>query len=128
MSGGGLKKIIFHYVGWFAALAFTWYAVRCWAEVRSLGFGGVSAVKAVCATFICSILWIDILIMEKRRRRLISQDALKVACSKCGYDLRGAPVPRCPECGCLRGFDKTAEELGIELPARSTDAEDHGAG
>lgn len=35
-------------------------------------------------------------------------------CMKCGYDLRGTDIPRCPECGCLRGFDKTPEELGIE--------------
>ena len=55
-----------------------------------------------------------------------SQDPLKIPCSKCGYDLRGTPVPRCPECGCLRGFDKTAEELGIESTRRLTGVDDHG--
>lgn len=34
-------------------------------------------------------------------------------CRKCGYDLRGLTLPRCPECGSLWGFKKTAEELGI---------------
>jgi hypothetical protein len=31
----------------------------------------------------------------------------------CGYDLSGLPLPRCPECGRLAGFDKTIEELEL---------------
>ncbi len=38
----------------------------------------------------------------------------KISCLNCGYDLRETPVPRCPECGYLKGFNKTAEELGID--------------
>jgi hypothetical protein len=34
-------------------------------------------------------------------------------CVKCGYDLQGLTLPRCPECGCLVGFDKTLTELGL---------------
>ena len=37
----------------------------------------------------------------------------RVRCLKCGYDLRGLTLPRCPECGCAIGFDKTFAELGI---------------
>jgi len=43
--------------------------------------------------------------------KLNAQDAMKDLCANCSYDLRGTPVPRCSECGCLRGFDKTPEEL-----------------
>jgi hypothetical protein len=34
-------------------------------------------------------------------------------CAKCGYSLVGLMVPRCPECGCLIGFDQTVDELGL---------------
>ena len=34
-------------------------------------------------------------------------------CSECGYSLRGIEPIRCPECGCVVGFDKTFEQLGV---------------
>lgn len=34
-------------------------------------------------------------------------------CLRCGYSLQGLTVPRCPECGALRGFKQRFEELGI---------------
>ena len=34
-------------------------------------------------------------------------------CHRCGYNLTGLSAPRCPECGCAIGFDKTFEELGL---------------
>ena len=34
-------------------------------------------------------------------------------CRRCGYNLTGLSAPRCPECGCVIGFDKTFEELGL---------------
>ncbi len=49
----------------------------------------------------------------KRRQR--AKDLMnRATCQRCGYDLRGLEVPRCPECGALRGFTKTAAEMGIE--------------
>jgi len=45
-------------------------------------------------------------------------------CRRCGYSLRGLAVPRCPECGCLYGFEQSIEELGIreeELHERHVD-------
>ena len=35
-------------------------------------------------------------------------------CGQCGYDVRGLDIPRCPECGCAFGFDRTFEELGLD--------------
>lgn len=37
----------------------------------------------------------------------------EVRCAKCGYDLRGLTIPRCPECGTLRGFDVPLDQLGL---------------
>jgi len=34
-------------------------------------------------------------------------------CQRCGYDMTALPKKRCPECGALTGFTKSAEELGI---------------
>ncbi len=36
-----------------------------------------------------------------------------IRCLRCGYRLQGLTVPRCPECGTLRGFKQSFEELGI---------------
>jgi len=34
-------------------------------------------------------------------------------CANCGYPLKGLDIPRCPECGALRGFKKPLTELGL---------------
>jgi|GEM_PF-4482547 len=63
-----------------------------------------------------------------RSHRLSSLNEAKLSltglCEHCGYDLRGTRIPRCPECGCLRGFDTSANELGVtEDELRSTKGE-----
>ena len=51
------------------------------------------------------------------RRRLAairrSHAEESVRCWQCGYDVHGLDIPRCPECGCAFGFDRTFEELGL---------------
>lgn len=34
-------------------------------------------------------------------------------CAGCGFDMQGQPIPRCPECGALRGFTVSLDELGL---------------
>jgi len=34
-------------------------------------------------------------------------------CANCGYPLKGLEIPRCPECGALRGFKRPLHELGL---------------
>ncbi len=34
-------------------------------------------------------------------------------CANCGYDLTGLDLPRCPECGALRGFCVPLDQLGL---------------
>lgn len=41
-------------------------------------------------------------------------EELSLRC-ECGYLQAGLPIPRCPECGRVVGFDATAQELGLTL-------------
>ncbi len=43
-------------------------------------------------------------------RRTCNDD---LACARCGYGLRGLELPRCPECGTLRGFTVPLQDLGL---------------
>ena len=48
------------------------------------------------------------------RRKLIQRDHDRATiCKRCGYDMRGLLMPRCPECGTLRGFSVPLDELGV---------------
>lgn len=49
----------------------------------------------------------------RRRFRKIDRAVEKIICLRCGYDARGNPTLVCPECGCLSGFTKSIQELGI---------------
>ncbi len=51
--------------------------------------------------------------MEKTRddiRRAKDSGAL---CAGCGYNMEGQTIPRCPECGALRGFTTSVDQLGL---------------
>ena len=41
------------------------------------------------------------------------EDGDRPVCAKCGYSLAGLELPRCPECGALRGFNVPLEALGL---------------
>ena len=34
-------------------------------------------------------------------------------CAGCGYNMEGQAIPRCPECGALRGFTTSVDQLGL---------------
>ena len=34
-------------------------------------------------------------------------------CAGCGYNMEGQAIPRCPECGALRGFTTPVDQLGL---------------
>jgi len=51
-----------------------------------------------------------------RRKRASPQRV----CDRCGYDLSQNTIPRCPECGAMAGFQKSAEELGIDREVNFT--------
>lgn len=48
-----------------------------------------------------------------RRFEARAQAIRRLEQCKCGYDLKGLDVARCPECGRVIGFDATPEELGL---------------
>lgn len=55
------------------------------------------------------LIWSGFLIRTLRRPRALMTEA----CLRCGYDLTNLCLPRCPECGALTGFRRSASELGI---------------
>jgi hypothetical protein len=70
-----------------------------------------------------------VVVRAMRRRRAVRRprDAPPVRCDRCGYPLEGLPLPRCPECGALRGFTVPIEALGIredELRTRRAEKSD----
>ncbi len=46
-------------------------------------------------------------------RHAQSEKSDKLVCSNCGYDLSHLELPRCPECGALRGFRVPLDQLGL---------------
>ena len=69
-----------------------------------------TAALLVVIAFVQWMVVLRRLIVRTSPRRKIGDDA----CRRCGYVLRGLAMKRCPECGALLGFTKSAEELGIE--------------
>jgi hypothetical protein len=62
---------------------------------------------------IAAFVVIGLLLVRRRLLRLLRpREGPRERC-RCGYDLRGIQVPRCPECGRVIGFDKTFAELGV---------------
>src|SRR5262249_45367691 len=48
--------------------------------------------------------------MGRRNRK---DDVEPIRCHGCGYDLTSLDLPRCPECGALRGFKVPLTDLGL---------------
>ena len=62
-----------------------------------------------------------------RGRGKSASEPEEIKCSKCGYSLHGLEIPRCPECGALRGFRVPLEQLGLteEEVRRGSDRRRH---
>jgi hypothetical protein len=107
-------------VGVFAVAAGCLYGFLAWQ-----GWGGSARLLGL-QWFLPSALVIvagmsGLFELRDRRRRMKNREAdprkaaaeLEVRCLKCGYILRGLEIPRCPECGTLRGFKVSMEQMGI---------------
>lgn len=76
---------------------------------RTLGFGGPAWFWTCLFGFVPAVAMIR---RPSRRRELRRKLGL---CVKCGYDLRGLPEPRCPECGTqIMGWSAAASPPGSE--------------
>lgn len=60
-------------------------------------------------------LWVGVRAWRRcaARREHEEQAAPAVRCDACGYVISGLELPRCPECGALRGFKVPLDQLGI---------------
>ncbi len=77
-------------------------------------FRTANSVMFVSIAFGAFVLLVTLLRYRRRRRALQARrDREALACAKCGYPLEGLPVPRCPECGTLRGFTVGIDDLGL---------------
>jgi hypothetical protein len=70
-----------------------------WASI----FGGIA--------FGVALFGVRYLRIVTRRSREKPVETVK--CAKCGYTMEGLTLPRCPECGALRGFDVPLDQLGL---------------
>ena len=51
--------------------------------------------------------------MEKPRDDIRRGKDSGALCAGCGYNMKGQAIPRCPECGALRGFTTSVDHLGL---------------
>ena len=64
-------------------------------------------------------IWIIRALRRRSREWKNTRDEIRDAkasgklCAACGYNMAGQPIPRCPECGALRGFTTSVDQLGL---------------
>ncbi len=64
-------------------------------------------------------IWIIGALRRRHREWKNTRDEIRDAkasgklCAACGYNMEGQPIPRCPECGALRGFTASVDQLGL---------------
>jgi hypothetical protein len=70
---------------------------------------------AALITVLLVVVLATLLIYRHTRRwlRLGMKKTNETRCARCDYDLTGLDLPRCPECGTLRGFDVPLTDLGL---------------
>ena len=82
-----MSKYYFYMIGGLAALFLARWGV--WLVLRAIG------------------------LRRRVRQKAARPDAEQLKCAHCGYNLEGLEIPRCPECGALRGFTVPLDELGL---------------
>lgn len=72
--------------------------------VMAIGISGFRLLRLACDRFIVKYNALEQCLTAIERGD---------ACRRCGYPLLGLELPRCPECGVMKCFDATLEELGL---------------
>jgi hypothetical protein len=94
--------------GWVIPLgAACWYDYRASIYQPTSDFDNWDAVGFHLASESFSLIsagWVGLAILLYAGRHILRSPPTPGTCRRCGYDLRGLPEPRCPECG--TSFDR----------------------
>ncbi len=99
--------LTFVHTGWMNEV-FTWIP-----RTRELQYG----LGLGCMMLFASLGFFAPIVLSRARARRFTREYLNLhgmaVCMRCGYDLRGATEPRCPECG--KAFERTREGASENL-------------
>lgn len=84
-----------------------WWATARYGRPIGLSIGALGVVMLLIP------LALTLLLLRGAATGRSDDDPTRV-CRRCGYEMIGLPQKRCPECGALTGFTRSAEELGID--------------
>ena len=74
---------------------------------------GTSYFVTVSAGFLLITVSKELHEWKKKRDEIRKAKESGELCAGCGYNMAGQEIPRCPECGALRGFTTPVDELGL---------------
>lgn len=82
--------------------------------VKDIVLGGV-IITAICiAAFkVLRLVRNRIIATNNAREERLAAIERGDVCRRCGYPLPGLELPRCPECGAMKCFNATLEDLGL---------------
>lgn len=112
-SMGKFSAISFRASGWTAGMCAGLAVAGIMLRVRAVRCAGVVMFFCGLGAFPLGILSVIAGLRLIRLRNQVVGREPGVRCKRCGYDLRGLIVPRCPECGCLFGFEEPIGAIGL---------------
>lgn len=80
-----------------------------WLDDRTFFGGAMVPVISCYAWLLVAFMFLFAAIVRRLTGPVLPRHSAQAVCRTCGYDLRGLPVRRCPECG--RPFDVSEQDV-----------------